>query len=74
MFSNSFDICYNENLSTLTILKNNRGNAVKKIDGKYGIEIWCDINNVPTVITIPDPEAILGLDKHYLQKLTCNNT
>ena len=70
----SFNICYNENLGTLTILKKNRSNAVIKIDGKYGIEIWCDINNIPTSIIIPDAEIVLGLDQQYLQKLTCNNT
>lgn len=74
MFNNSFNICYNESLNSLTILKNNRNDAVKKIDGKYGIEIWCDINNIPTSIIIPDPDILLGLDQHYLKKLTCNNT
>lgn len=70
---NDFSICYDEHRNVLTIIKNSQKNAVQKIEGKYGIEIWCDINESPISIIIPDPDVLFGIKQKYLFKLVCNN-
>ena len=70
---NNFDICYNEQTNVLTIVKNNQRNAIHKIEGKYGIEIWCDINETPISIIIPDPDVLFGINQKYFFKLVCNS-
>lgn len=70
---NNFDICYDEQRNILTIVKNTQKHAVHKIEGKYGIEIWCDINETPIFIMIPDPDVLFGLNRSYLLKLVCNS-
>ena len=70
---NSFNICYDEHRNILTIIKNTQKHAIHKIEGKYGIEIWCDINDTPISIAIPDPDVLFGLHRSYLLKLVCSN-
>lgn len=70
---NKFDLCYNDNTNTLTIEKNIHKNIVHKIEGKYGIEIWCDINETPILIIIPDADVLLGIHRKYLLQLACDN-
>lgn len=70
---NSFNICYDEQRNILHIIKNTQKHAIHKIEGKYGIEIWCDINDAPISIIVPDPDVLFGLHKNYLLKLVCGN-
>ena len=70
---NNFNICYDECRNVLTIVKNTQKHAIQKIEGKYGIEIWCDINETPISIIIPEPDVLFGLNRNYLLKLVCSN-
>lgn len=70
---NGFNICYDEQRNILHIIKNTQKHAIRKIEGKYGIEIWCDINDVPISIIVPDPDVLFGLHRNYLLKLVCSN-
>lgn len=62
----NFQIMYDDNEDKLIILKPNSRKFVEKIEGKYGIEVCCDIEGSVFGITIPEPDILFGLNHDIL--------
>lgn len=60
---NKFELYYNKNTDTLSIMKikQNGKNLVSTEEGKYGITIRKDIEDVPRMITIPEASVLFGV-------------
>lgn len=62
MFS-KFEMYYDRRADTLSIMKikQNGKNLVSTEEGKYGITIRKDVEDVPRMITIPEVSVLFGI-------------
>lgn len=71
----NYEVYYNVNTDELTIYKKG-GNLSNKpvdiIEGKYGIELSCNIYEDPLKMTIYDATTTLGFTKDLLLSFSCD--
>lgn len=58
---------------TLNIVKIPSKNAVKILEGKYGIQLKQDINGNTVEIVIPEPEILFGVDIEDIESFLIMN-
>lgn len=54
--------------NTLHICNSKSLSPNKKIEGKYGVEVWYDIEGTPTSISIPEPDVLFGIDEDFFKQ------
>ena len=60
-------VCYDNKTQTLHIVNMNALKGYHKIEGKYGIEAWCDIEGTPKSILIPEADILFGIKSKFLR-------
>lgn len=71
----SYEVYYNIDSDELIIYKkdgNLSNKAVDKIEGKYGIELVCNIYEDPLKMIIYDATTTLGFTKELLTSFSCD--
>lgn len=63
-----YDAKYDYVNDSLMLIKKEEGDIVRRIEGKYGIEIGLSVNDNPISILIPEPEILMGIDIDYIKQ------
>lgn len=67
MIGDNAKIVYKNFNQTLQICNSKSLSPVKKVEGKYGVELWYDIEDTPALIVIPEPHILFGIEEEFFK-------